>query len=93
MIFFYSKNKAACVDVNQQTPPIREDPLHVKESSENEEENVVMDIDSNGRILERLLQRQKELERERETILKRLQNLQVKFDNIDEELCELKYLI
>ena len=65
----------------------------MKESSENEEENVVMDIDSNGRILERLLQRQKELERERETILKRLQNLQVKFDNIDEELCELKYLI
>ena len=49
--FFYSKNKAACVDVNQQTPPIREDPPHVKESSENEEENVVMDIDSDGRIL------------------------------------------
>ena len=73
--------------------PIREDPPHVKESSENEEENVVMDIDSDGRILERLLQRQKELERERETILKRLQDLQVKFDNIQEELCELKYLI
>ena len=74
------------------TPDQRRSP-HVKESSENEEENVVMDIDSNGRILERLLQRQKELERERETILKRLQNLQVKFDNIDEELCELIYLI
>ena len=54
----------------------------MKESSENEEENVVMDIDSDGRILERLLQRQKELERERETILKRLQDLQVKCDNI-----------
>ena len=80
--FFYSKNKAACVNVNQQTTPIREDPPHVKESSENEEENVVMDIDGDGRILERLLQRQKELERERETILKRFQDLQVKFDNI-----------
>ena len=65
----------------------------MKESSENEEENVVMDIDSDGRILERLLQRQKESERERETILKQLQDLQVKFYNIQEELCELKYSI
>ena len=37
----------------------------MKESSENEEENAVMDIDSDGRILERLLQRQRELERQR----------------------------
>ena len=65
----------------------------MKESSENEEENVVMDIDSDGRILERLLQRQRELERQREIILKRLQDLQVKFDSIEEELWELKYLI
>ena len=65
----------------------------MKESSENEEETVVMDIDSDGHILERLLQRQKELEGEREIILKRLQDLQVKFDSIEEELWELKYLI
>ena len=73
---------------------MREDPPHVKESCENEEEeNVVMDIDSDGRILERLLQRQKELEGEREIIMKRLQDLQDKFDSIEEELWELKYLI
>ena len=72
---------------------MREDPSHVKESCENEEENVVMDIDSDGRILERLLQRQKELEGEREIIMKRLQDLQHKFDSIEEELWELKYLI
>ena len=65
----------------------------MKESSENEEEKVVMDIDSDGRILERLLQRQKELEGEREIIMKRLQDLQDKFDSIEEELWELKYLI
>ena len=43
---------------NQRRPP----PPHVKESSENGKKNVGMDIDSDGRILGRLLQRQKELE-------------------------------